>query len=192
MTDPIQPGELIRGLTKGNQRFRKATKSNSGVYCLRYGWEREGLPHGEQLLWLLYHPTSFEKVKEALEDVIRVARLCEGKTVLMNCDNPAEDPSRNLSLEVMLLCDGGFTTNAYEINFDGAVGFIGVICGQGRELSEDARNLATYTLGQLGSQASFVLKCREKLEKIVEALKTIKAEATMTGPRQTTEPKEES
>jgi len=159
---------------------------------LRYGWEREGLPNGEQFLWLLYHPTSFEKVKEALEDVLRVARLCEGKTVLMNCDNPAEDPTRNLSLEVMLLCDGGFTTNAYEINFDGTVGFLGVICGQGRELSEDARNLATYTLGQLGSQASFVLKCREKLEKIVEALKNIGAEATTTTPTRAPEPKEEA
>ena len=133
MKPVIDADELLRNCFSSKTMKRvKIGKVRRGPYVARLSWGAEGLPYGEQIIWIMYSPKSRSQLDRLADDVTALMRKVDGKVIFI--DDFAPERLR-LPLEIMLLSDGHLTYNVMTPTLkSGETGHVAIFVGQGRSI----------------------------------------------------------
>jgi len=130
-TQTIPYKELLKKAL--NQKTLQHTKHGvftNGVHLLQLTYPKQDQPANQQVIWLLYHPTTPKPIDTILNELYNVSKATDGKTVIIDIDHPDY-----WALEIILLSDGHMTGNRVSIKYPSTPeAHIGWITGQGRTL----------------------------------------------------------
>jgi len=146
-----------------------------GLYVFQLSWDVEGLPFGDQIIWLFYDTKSDKRLEKLHKDVEawfeKISRHC----MVVIEDYDLKRPS--LVLEMQILSDGHLTNNDMTMKLDnGVTGHMAVYCGQGRRLDFDDPNIldALHTIisNLIPDRAlrndPFIRDGREKVKRLID------------------------
>lgn len=108
-------------------------KINNDLYMVHLSWDAEGLPFGDQHVWLLYSPTSSKFITNILD---KIRNIMENLPGMINVE--LEEVTLFTIPELIILCDSEISFETVSLDLSNGVnGHIGWLVGQGRSFNAD-------------------------------------------------------
>jgi hypothetical protein len=117
----------------------RSGKLSKNLYVAHLSWNVEGLPYGDQHIWLLYSPTSSSFISDTLQ---KIGDFLERNPGIIFAD--IEEITLFSLPEIVILSDGYISfNNVTRYLTNGNFGHIGWLVGQGRSIDADDNKIIT-------------------------------------------------